>query len=191
RLYPKGDASKQNMVGLVDLYECPTASLLAQRLVASAQSTRSANSKQEERADLLDSESKTIASCSSVQRNSISATEASGIHLQQVTPNILDEVCLKMSKTFLKSEPLLKAGYARCRATAGPVAGAIVQRCYRHVVRHSTLSVLRTGGRVLVAIDDKTGKVVGFTVGIEMVDTSAGSGFQRRSNGAGQEGGNV
>lgn len=188
RLYRAGDIRTPNSVSLTDLYECQSAVLLAKRLVSAAIAGMApgwipaANLEREKVIALVGEESKTGA-CRHENVSNGDSAPVGMVNIALVTPENLSEACTHVSTTFLNSEPLLKAGYERCLSKAGPLAGAIVKRCYRHVVRRNISTVLCTGGRVLVATDDEVGRIVGFTIGNEMVKSSGGSGFQPRSGG--------
>ncbi|CAM9956428.1 unnamed protein product, partial [Ectocarpus sp. 6 AP-2014] len=75
------------------------------------------------------------------------------------------------------NEPLLSSRFARYRATLGPVGAAVVRQCHKQLVGRSIDSLRRGGGRVLVATDNTSGQVLGFTIGTELTESAQGSGF--------------
>lgn len=97
--------------------------------------------------------------------------------IRPITENVLKETRTLVSNVFLNNEPLLSSRFARCCATLGPVGAAVVRQCHKRLIGHSIDSLQRGGGRVLVATDNTSGQVLGFTIGTELTESVQGSGF--------------
>ncbi|CAM9432386.1 unnamed protein product [Ectocarpus sp. 8 AP-2014] len=113
------------------------------------------------------------------ERGALDSASATGatFAIRPITETELAETRALVSSIFLNNEPLLSSRFARYRATLGPVGAAVVRRCHKRLVGRSIDSLRRGGGRVLVATDNTSGQVLGFTIGTELTESAEGSGF--------------
>ncbi|CAB1116507.1 unnamed protein product [Ectocarpus sp. CCAP 1310/34] len=122
------------------------------------------------------------------ERGAVESARDSGatFTIRPITEAVLTETRALNRSVFLNNEPLLSSRFARYRATLGPVGAVIVRQCQKRLVGCSIDSLRRGGGRVLVATDDASGQVLGFTIGTELTESAQGSGeptsFRRRTD---------
>lgn len=183
-----------DVVRLIDLYSHPSIRALAQRLVP-FQDTSAERENEGKHDFVADSTGALLATSSNnsrsrdgesdVARDAPDNNRGSGVHftIRPITADLKTETVTLLSNVFLDSEPLLSSGLERCRALVGGAGATIVRQCYTRLVTRGVEFLLRRGGRVLVATDDVTGEVLGFTVGTELVESAQGSGFFASNNG--------
>lgn len=174
-------------VSLIDLYSHPTARSLAQWLVCAplSASTESKGGQgrdptvtcQETTHNTVNASKRFAGDSTSDEKCSIHESLFSGVTVRPMSADLWAETSALVSSAFLNTEPLLAARFKRCRTLVGPVGAAVTRRCYLRIQSRGLRSVLRNGGRVLTATSDRTGQVVGFTVGMELVESVQGSGF--------------
>lgn len=170
-------------VRLIDLYLHPSCHSLAQWLVSTVDRT-AGEVTQANRDFSREASLQAVASTVSSEGNSL-APEAldrrsSGdvnSNIQPITRDLRPEMVALFCNVFLDSEPLLSTSFNRCRASVGPAGAAVMRLCYNRLVSRSIDSLSRSGGRVLVATEHATGRVLGFTIGTELVESAEGSGF--------------
>ena len=185
----------RHTVGLIDLYSYPTARSLAHWLV-SRPLPASTESKDERRRDpicLLPEATHGTVNASNWSAGNRSSSEEcrgheslfNGVTINPMSADLWAKTSALFSSVFLSSEPLIGARFDRYRTTIGPAGTAVVRRCHKRMLSRSLRSILRGGGRVLIATSDTTGQVVGFTVGTELVEPAQGSGFLASGAGGG------
>ena len=178
------------VVGLVDLFSHSSARKLARWLFSTLNYGETSNPAlgsfqgspcgQDERREgvriegVIKSE---INALSCGQRRAHQQSQVAGVSIQPVTAEIQRETSILISESFLGGEPLLSARLAHFRKRGGPPAAALMRRCYSAAVKWNVDYLLRSGGRVLAAIDVTTGRIVGFTIGMELVPSAEGVGF--------------
>lgn len=167
---------------LIDLYLHPSCRSLAQWLVPVVDRTGDTSIKDGDfaRETALRIASVTVSGEeSSIARESLE-DRGSGDVKYNVVPirrDLRSEMLALFCNLFLDSEPLLSSSFNRCRSSVGPAGGAVMRLCYNRLVSRSIDFLLRNGGRVLVATENATGRVLGFTIGTELVESAKGSGF--------------
>lgn len=199
QLYASG-SDVPSVVSLIDLYSHPSALALAQWLVPLVDTTIGGGNKErrdfaregelkaaDSTGELLATGRNNVRSSdgeSGIARNALDSSSSRRVHftIRPITADLKTETVTLFSNVFLDSEPLLSSGFDRCRAVLGGAGATVVRRCYNRLVSRSVDLLLRRGGRVLVATDDTTGQVLGFTIGTELVESARGSGFFTSSN---------
>lgn len=185
-----------HIVSLIDLYSHPNVRALAQRLLPLLD-TSVGRGNEEGHGIVQEGELKTADITGArlttgrkyyrssdgdidVVRNNLDSYSSSSrvdFTIRPITAHLKTKTVTLFSNVFLDSEPLLSCGLKRCRAFTGGVGVMIVRRCYTRLVSRNVNFLLRRGGRVLVAVDDATEQVLGFTVGTELIESTQGSGF--------------
>ena len=166
-------------VRLIDLYLHPSCRSLAQCLVPIVDRT-TGNVKQENRDLACEAALQTVSSEESSVAPEALDDRSNGdtkFDVRPITRDLRPEMVDLFCNVFLDSEPLLSTSFNRCRASVGPAGAKLIRLCYNRLVSRSVDSLLRSGGRVLVATDNVTGRVLGFTIGTELVESAKGSGF--------------
>ncbi|CAM9542294.1 unnamed protein product [Ectocarpus sp. 4 AP-2014] len=187
-------------VGLMDLYSHPSARALAQWLVLTV-GAEAGDDKTQQFDDVIAGEERlqtfgvagvhvrggSIGTSNDKEggneRGALDSASDTGatFTIRPVTETVLTETRALVSSVFLNDEPLLSSRFARFRAALGPVGAAVVRQCHKRLVGRSIDSLRRGGGRVLVATDNTSGQVLGFTIGTELTEPAQGSGFLESS----------
>ncbi len=182
------DHGAPRTVRLIDLYLHPSCRSLAEWLVPIVGRT-AGDVDQDDRGLSRD----TALQATSSQESSVAPEALDGrssgsveFSVRPITRDLRSETVALFCNVFLDSEPLLSASFKRCRASVGPAGAKVMRLCYNRLVSRSIDSLLRRGGgRVLVATENATGRVLGFTIGTELVESAEGSGFLASRGAAG------